>query len=490
MADEFTTREDFWRVSGYSYPNLFSSNVQSKQAWLTFLSFFQFGSYSDLKAYWKQGHNGRSLSHQAVESWKATFEEFGLLYVLSGADEIIITPGGQQFFDAASALDRDNFEWIGINLLLRYPLRGGRRPKNVAHGQSDLFPYQFFYSALVDLGGVIHWTELERILSKVFFISEGEAAVNAVSTLRGNVNAFSSHQLPVKTTTGGFYNSLNQFVMHASMGYSLFSTVNETIYPSPERNRSLVASPGQLSLLRSALAAFNGAVQEFSSNLSASPSYSDQQLYFDKIGAKVASKNLVQTTPTENDTTTESDDLESDPPKLPEELKILNVKAFTPTKKSPKAPSKNGKSGAPPTNKSYRKSKNSKIIGDRGEALVLKYERERLIGIGRPDLADKIVHEAQTGNTPGWDISSFDDAGESILIEVKSTVGKVVNSFFLTVNEWNAAKLPQNREKYYIYIVLDTALEKGARIETIRNPYQLVKDKIISVKLESVSIIL
>jgi len=206
------------------------------------------------------------------------------------------------------------------------------------------------------------------------------------------------------------------------------------------------------------------------------------------IGAKVPPKGLTQSTATKSELTSETDGTSSELPELPAHLKILDVKTFTASNKSPQSPPKKPGSDNGSKNKNYRKSKNSKIIGDRGEELVLQYERERLIGIGRPDLAKNIVHEAGIGNTPGWDISSFNKDGENILIEVKSTVGKAMKGFSLTVNEWNAARILENREKYYIYLILDAISEKGSRIEIIENPYKLIKSGILSVSLESVSI--
>src|SRR5947207_993183 len=103
---------DYWRVNSYGYPNPFSSSQNARQAWETFLSFFDFSSYRKLKEFWESGDAGRLLDSHAVESWKATFEEFGLLYVLSRTNEIQITPAGIQFREAAEARDQDEFGWI------------------------------------------------------------------------------------------------------------------------------------------------------------------------------------------------------------------------------------------------------------------------------------------------------------------------------------------------------------------------------------------
>src|ERR1044071_3433886 len=132
---------DFWRVNSYGYPNPFSSSQKAVQAWETFLSFFDFASYGKLKEFWESGAAGRLLDSHAVESWKATFEEFGLLYVLSRSDEIQITPAGLQFREAAEARNQDEFGWIGLSLLLRYPLHGPPRARRGRQRDANLLLY-------------------------------------------------------------------------------------------------------------------------------------------------------------------------------------------------------------------------------------------------------------------------------------------------------------------------------------------------------------
>lgn len=114
---------------------------------------------------------------------------------------------------------------------------------------------------------------------------------------------------------------------------------------------------------------------------------------------------------------------------------------------------------------------NTKLIGDLGERIVLDYERKRLIAAGRVDLAEKIIHEEAVGNRPGWDISSFDEAGIPIQIEVKSSVSSTINSLVMTSNEWSAAS--NKRESYHLYLV--TGVNKGGakKIEIIQNPFEL-----------------
>src|SRR5260370_8867458 len=122
-ADPLQT-QDYWRVNSYGYPNPFIQESKSQEAWLTFKSFYDRdnGAYTALKEFW-EFHRPRKLDSHAVESWKATFEEFGLLYVISRSNKITITPAGKQFYEAAVQEHEDDFVWIGLNLLLRYPFQ-------------------------------------------------------------------------------------------------------------------------------------------------------------------------------------------------------------------------------------------------------------------------------------------------------------------------------------------------------------------------------
>src|SRR6266567_407276 len=96
MPDTPLQTQDFWRVNSYGYPNPFNPDTKSQEAWATFCSFFSHdnAAYTSLKAFWASSKAPRKLDGHAVESWKATFEEFGLLYVISRSNTITITPAG------------------------------------------------------------------------------------------------------------------------------------------------------------------------------------------------------------------------------------------------------------------------------------------------------------------------------------------------------------------------------------------------------------
>lgn len=128
-----------------------------------------------------------------------------------------------------------------------------------------------------------------------------------------------------------------------------------------------------------------------------------------------------------------------------------------------------------------RRSTESLKVGNAGELIVLKAEKEKLTKAGRADLADRVDHLAARNEKPGWDISSFDLDGTPIYIEVKASKGKTISSVELTRNEWNAARNKSRSPYYHIYIVTD-ALGENPKIEALTNPYKYVEDKILSIE--------
>lgn len=100
-----------------------------------------------------------------------------------------------------------------------------------------------------------------------------------------------------------------------------------------------------------------------------------------------------------------------------------------------------------------QRQKNNKVVGEKGEELVLELEHRRLLKFGRPDLADSIEHTSKKhGDGFGYDIISFDlfgDTFEKIFIEVKTTTGGIGKPFEISANEVNVSE--DLDEHYYIY---------------------------------------
>jgi hypothetical protein len=285
---------DYWRVNSYGYPNPFSDDPKAQQAWNTFLSFFDFSSYSRLKTHWGSQAATRRLDAHAVESWKAAFEEFGLLYVISRTDTIQITPAGRQFRDAGERGDKTNFGHIGLSLLLRYPLRGPRRPKSPKHRNSDLLLYWFLYAAILELESYIWWTELERVLCTVFYVEEAQQAVENIKDLRAGRLQIDDFPLPGTLGRGGFYNSLNQVIVHASMNYMLLDkSSDDAFYEGKDKERKHWIIREWIPTIENALGGRRHQIDcltntDFIARVPTAPDFAgDEEAYFRYLGALV-----------------------------------------------------------------------------------------------------------------------------------------------------------------------------------------------------------
>ena len=99
-------------------------------------------------------------------------------------------------------------------------------------------------------------------------------------------------------------------------------------------------------------------------------------------------------------------------------------------------------------------SKTNKSIGDAGEFLVLEWERLKLSKLG----IDKMpIHVAAENDNAGYDILSYDNTGNEIFIEVKTTRGSINSSFYVTSNELETS-LKLNVQ-YYLYRLYDYNIE-------------------------------
>lgn len=120
------------------------------------------------------------------------------------------------------------------------------------------------------------------------------------------------------------------------------------------------------------------------------------------------------------------------------------------------------------TNLEYEElQRNRKIIGDRGEEIVLELEKKRLIGAGKPEFVNMIEHIAGNDDSQGFDILSFEENGTERQIEVKATsMDRFYNGFFLSANELEKSKTFSN---YYLYLV-SFALSDKPVLSIIKNP--------------------
>jgi len=94
----------------------------------------------------------------------------------------------------------------------------------------------------------------------------------------------------------------------------------------------------------------------------------------------------------------------------------------------------------------------NKTVGDVGEALVEKWEKEELLRLGRADLAAMVEIIANTeGDGVGYDVLSFTVNGDKKFIEVKTTFGDAASALMFSATEVAFSK--QNPQNFYVYRV-------------------------------------
>ena len=129
-------------------------------------------------------------------------------------------------------------------------------------------------------------------------------------------------------------------------------------------------------------------------------------------------------------------------------------------------------------------------LGETGEQYVFKKEKEYLTEAGREDLSATVAWVAQTDDTCGYDILSYYPDGREKYIEVKTTDKEDDLQFPMSYSEWMAAADPQMQSDYYIYRVVVDRASKSAHIITLKNPYQLWREKKLLIDFKEFYVIL
>lgn len=176
---------------------------------------------------------------------------------------------------------------------------------------------------------------------------------------------------------------------------------------------------------------------------------------------------------------------------ISKELKKFNLKDFPPIEslkfdyvelQTDELPEQIEKKKNKETKVDYsNRSRKFKRIGDRGEQIVLRAERQLLKKNGRKDLAKLVDQISERDDSVGYDIKSYELDGTEKLIEVKSTLRKIGNSnIFLSANELQVA---ENKENYYFYIIYEVG-SKRPKIWKVKssdflNDSNIVKEAIL-----------
>lgn len=108
----------------------------------------------------------------------------------------------------------------------------------------------------------------------------------------------------------------------------------------------------------------------------------------------------------------------------------------------------------------------NKRLGDRGEAIVLQAELERIAIFGFKE--SRIEHTASTNDKAGFDIESVEEDGTSRYIEVKSTTSRPgKGQFLISSNEKDQA---ESLDNYWVYLVFQ-AQTASPSILRIKKPF-------------------
>lgn len=96
----------------------------------------------------------------------------------------------------------------------------------------------------------------------------------------------------------------------------------------------------------------------------------------------------------------------------------------------------------------------NRSLGVAGEHFALEFERWRLIQLGAPQLADRVVHAAEKeGDGLGYDIRSFEADGNDRYIEVKTTSFGERTPFFVSANEVKFSR--EQARQFHLYRLFD-----------------------------------
>jgi hypothetical protein len=116
-------------------------------------------------------------------------------------------------------------------------------------------------------------------------------------------------------------------------------------------------------------------------------------------------------------------------------------------------------------------------LGKAGEEFVLAYEQQRLHGLGKKKLADKVEHSSVTnGDGLGFDVHSYDIDGRDRFIEVKTTAWGKETPFYISRNEIEFSNV--NSEQFHLFrvfsfrkvpqiFILSGAVEKNCLLDPI-----------------------
>ncbi len=107
-----------------------------------------------------------------------------------------------------------------------------------------------------------------------------------------------------------------------------------------------------------------------------------------------------------------------------------------------------------------------KEVGNEGEEFVLR-DQKRIVKNNQPDLEKDVKNIAkEKGDGAGYDIHSFDEKGQPLYIEVKTTKGRKQTPFYMSATEY--AFYEMHKDRYVIARVYEYDKEtKQGKVEYI-----------------------
>lgn len=108
-------------------------------------------------------------------------------------------------------------------------------------------------------------------------------------------------------------------------------------------------------------------------------------------------------------------------------------------------------------------------LGKAGERLIFEFEKSKLISLNKHGLAERVRWTSRdVGDGAGFDIESFDEQENEMLIEVKTTNGWNRTPFHISRNELAVAN--DNHDSWYLYRIWNFA--RRPEVFSIRPPLQ------------------
>jgi hypothetical protein len=286
-----------WFTSFIGYPNFLKKQGRSYelgQAFITFVEAAKGGkTYSESKDLFPD------LDHAQVETKKAAFQEFGLLYVVPRSNIITPTPLGNQVYDLVK--DKQAREKNRRTLLLalshglsRYqfnnPLPVGGPPRIGRAQSSDVLPYLACYYLLLRLNGVLTVSELNGAVFGLQNMSDLRKLEAEIREHRKERSSFPRLEgLPANRGTAD--NLRIYFMAHLSIDWQILTATTADFYGIEEQSFEL--SQYGYEIIESIVSEQWPHWQSVSSNIPNAKDYANTGDYFENgVGAYCGTKTI------------------------------------------------------------------------------------------------------------------------------------------------------------------------------------------------------